>query len=221
MWRIYPTMLHSFPFILPAKPGCWKPLLNLQICSLWKWIPTYVVECQTVRQLTHNCIQPGGTANIDQCFRGRRNCRNFRQFSVLFAYWLLYPHGPLQLSRVTLLVSNSNTDTVQLPKGRGWKKQPNPVTAPDQDLHRPAKTQRASRTVSTTCRGNWRLRAQALDTAMAWWGTSAPWTSRHIWHLFDRQILPLPQEKVRSGTKQYAARKLANIYMPHTLFKTL
>ena len=89
-----------------------------------------------------------------QCFRGRRKCRNFRQFSVLFAYGPLYPHGPLQLSRVTLLVSN--TDTVQR---RGWKKhdpvkQPNPVTAPDQDLHRPAKTQRASRTVSTTCRGN-------------------------------------------------------------------
>ena len=115
MWRInhisnnapfIPIYFASETWLLEEHPH-FSTCKILQICSLWKWVPTYVVECQTVRQLTHNCIQPGGTANINVSEEG--------ETAVIPANFL-DPHGPLQLSRVTLLVSN--TDTVQLPKGK-------------------------------------------------------------------------------------------------------
>lgn len=96
-----------------------------------------------------------------QCFRGRRNCRNFRQFSVLFAYGLLYPHGPLQLSRVTLLVSNS--DTVQLPKGKRMEEAAKPSDCSGPGLAPPSQDTKSlthslyhvQGQLTTSCAGAW------------------------------------------------------------------
>lgn len=107
MWRIY-HISNNAPFIpiyfasetwLLKKHPHFSTCKILQICSLWKWVPTYVVECQTVRQLAHNCIRPGGTANINVSEEGETAVisANFLSFSHMGPFILMARYNSLGL----------------------------------------------------------------------------------------------------------------------------